>query len=303
MTGSSSVQGFNGLSPDRIESLGRTHDLIVLTGVQNLDSPESIESFQEALTHARAGNPLMAWLYSESKAPQFELQALRALRDSECIDFLGINAVEARALLQKIALEPRDTNTLGLSTTMLNDISPLLPYSTEQDDAWGCRTESPQLILQSALTLHSALNIPIVRVRGRRVDLTIVSSDLDLPAPVIEDLKHHLTASRLLGAIKTALSNGLITGSRQVTQLFNFPEGQTLAALPVLEDSLIQRYGRRVDGRISLCFVPPQHSEAVQSAQRVVCVWLHVRHSRAPVRLSHYLTVEGAVASERNSAC
>jgi hypothetical protein len=251
VTGSSSVPGFTGLSPARMRSLGFEHDLIVLTGVQNLAGSESIKSYCGAITHAREGNPLMAWLYSESKAPEFELQALQALRESSCIDFLGINAVEARALLQKIAVDSRTTDTLALSSKTIEELSLVAPQANEHDDTWGSRTESPNIILQSALTLHSILGIPIVRVRGRRVDLTIISNDLDLPTPVVEDLKHHLTASRLLGVIKTAVSSGLITESRHVTQLFNFPEGQTLAALQVLEDSLIQRYGRRVDGRIS----------------------------------------------------
>lgn len=243
VTGSSAVPGFQGLTPERITELGAAHDGVVLTGAQNLDSTEAIDEYCTAVQSLRLRGALIALLYSESKYPDVELEVFRRLRIDRCVDFFGLNAGEAGALVDRISRDAAEQNTLRLLPKEIETLRYTVG-ACPASDVWVPASQAPSAIVMNALALHAALRIPMVRVRGNSLDLAVLDGEGFAPDHITE-IARNLTASRLLGNIKTALPSGLIQSPEDITQMFNFPEGRCMAALCMADDMLRQqfRYG------------------------------------------------------------
>lgn len=247
ITGSSSVPGFGTLSSERMQRLGGTHDLMILTGFQSLHSKESVDAYFDNITDARSGHIPIALLYSETKHPDIEPYALLRLKESREIDFLGMNAVEAFDLLQRIHANSIDQNLLLLSPELRARLQKFTAQEDLEHPAWRNTKEIPKNVLEGAKLLQEILDIPLIRVRGRFVDVLIGAKNFELgsseetpdrPRSFLKDVIFNLASSRLLGVIKASLSGGLIKESTDITQLFNLPEGSKLAALRLLDDAI-----------------------------------------------------------------
>lgn len=248
VTGSSSMQGFHGLEPSRVAELGQRHDAVVLTGLQNLDSAEATNSYFFVVQKLRQQGPLQALLYSESKHPDMELEALLRLRIGGCVDFFGLNAVEAANLLGKVHRDAVGGNVLRLFPHERRGIE---QAAVEADGSgmWGKACEDPSAVVSMALALQNIVRVPMVRVRGRHLDVAVLSGD-GFSGEHIAQLIGNLTASRLLGNIKAVLPSGLIRSPEEITQLFNFPEARSMAALCVADEALRGRGFGSISGSL-----------------------------------------------------
>src|SRR5262249_32605658 len=146
ITGASSIPGFDGVDLERMADLGRSHELMVLTGAQGLGSVAAADDYFDHIKSAHSSGARTALLYSESKHPEFEVCFWRTLRDSKSIDFLALNAPEAFDVLNRIAEDAASKNTLALSAGTIEKIGRALAAARIDSVTWESGREDPQWV-------------------------------------------------------------------------------------------------------------------------------------------------------------
>jgi hypothetical protein len=246
ISGASTVVGFGSLTRERIEGLGREHDLVILTGAQNLGTADEVERYFDAVDTLHAGGASVALCYSEPKHKHVEMEIWKAVRERSAIAFLGLNTGEASELLERIGEAAEHGNPLELDAATRARIIAAREVLARPDDQWGAPCESPEWLFRCACVLQEILRIPAVRVRGRASDVLVTGPGISPDHP--EQTAENLVLSRLLGTLKVGSPAGLFTHREQLAYLRNPPDGKGLAALHAVADCARALEGGAGDG-------------------------------------------------------
>ncbi len=236
ITGASTTPGFGTLDQRRIASIGQSNEVSVLTGVQAIDSVASCRRYFESVQTLHNAGSCTALCYSEPKWREGEISILKHIKNSAAVDFLGLNTGEAYDLLRRINDSMKAGNPLALGAQTAQELSNALAIGSRNKAPWENGHESPEWVLRSALLLQEILEIPLVRVRARALDILAVDSCCNLNNA--ERIRDHLLVARHLGTTKAALKSGIINHADQLTVLQNPPQGRHLAALYCANDEL-----------------------------------------------------------------
>lgn len=236
VTGSVTVTGFAQVGLERMRELGRTHRLLELSGLQTLGSDQEIADYFAHVSAAHSEGMRVALLYSESKFPDKEVDAWRAMKASGCVEFLGMNTAEAYDVLRRIVARTRTDNPLELSERFLERAEQALGLAAAARTPWESGREAPEWLFRSASLLQEALGVPVLRVRGKASDVLICDSELEIDRP--DRVRDHMIVSRNMGTLKVANPSGLIDRTDKIGFLRNIPHGPYLAALHKIQDEV-----------------------------------------------------------------
>lgn len=238
ITGTASIKGFNGVTPERFAEHSKSQDLLVLTGSQDLDSQESVNHYISRVKAAHDQGTKVALCYNETKFPEVEPIFWGEIKAKACVEFFALNSFEAKGILERIHKSAKFSNPLGLNAAQLARIDEVLQIAKKSPKFWEDGHESPEWLCESALLLQEILDIPLIRVRGMVNDVLVTAPNLDINC---ESVRTHLWASRSLGTIKVANPKGLIHSPDDVVTLTNVPDGTYVAALYKVETQLGDR--------------------------------------------------------------
>jgi hypothetical protein len=223
---------FEGLSVERSRRLGQVHDIMVLTGAHRLRAAEDTESFFEHVAAIREGGTAIALIQADPRHADNAPRILQKIRDQKVIDYWGMNGSEAFHILTLVAESSALRRTLA--PECFDRLTKALASAAEPTTIWPSSRETPRWIAESALLLQEIFDVPLVRVRGRAVDLLAVS-----PRLRDEDLsrvRDHLIISRNLATLKVAELDGLLDDPKDLLPLRNLPDGGYVAAVRGVQD-------------------------------------------------------------------
>lgn len=223
VTGGSSPPGFGTISSSRMKKLGAAHDLMILSGLQSLCTTEQIDQFLAQVKNVHSAECSVAALYSSSKFPEREVYVWKAIREAHCIDFLGLNSVEAFDVLERIRQSAVGDNPLELDSDLLDRIDTALRRGHDIDTLWDNGRESPEWAVESARLIQEITRIPLIRVRGRPIDVLICADGVQISNPA--KVRNSLLISRDLGTLKVANPTGIIDERHEIGALRNVPFG------------------------------------------------------------------------------
>ena len=230
VTGASGEPGFGKLGLERFAELGQRTDITLLSGVQNLRNEEEIVPFFARVKALHDSGSIIALLYSEPKQKELEQLSMRAIRERRCVDYLSMNSLEAVGLLSRMQQHP------GTPPYYKACATGALRIGNSNSEIWGSGHENPEWILRSAALIQELLEIPLVRVRGKAVDILVCAADVEISDP--HAVRASLLMSRDMATLKVADPKGVISSINQIVPLANPPDGKYLAALNAVGKAL-----------------------------------------------------------------
>lgn len=239
ISGSSQISGFGSISISRTEALGCAHELTLLTGMQYLLSHPEIKDYFEHVSTLHSNGSRIALFYSEAKQPKIESEMWQEIKERKCVDFIGLNSVEAYDILVRIRARAVADNPIKLSSETIARLDQALQLGADDGGVWESGKESPQWLYASARSLQEVSGIPLVRVRGKVLD--VIATDPKLKLSAAEHLRDSQIVSRNLGTLKVANSSGVINESHELEPLINVPHGYHLAGLQQLKDYVLNQ--------------------------------------------------------------
>lgn len=223
------VPGFNGVDDEVLARMAADVDIFFCVGTHYLtrsdDAGERAAVLARQLDVMRAAQPrlLRHLQYVVPKVAAREVEVLAALRGH--VDSLSMNAVEAPALLHRLA-------RAGLVDVDVDE---------HQSRA---RSEEPDALVHAALALAEALQLSRVHLHGMLGDL-VVQTDVDDP----ERVCLALLRARQLASMKAAIRGGELLCPQDLFAVAPTVDGASLAAVERFADVVAQRFSLDAAGR------------------------------------------------------
>ncbi len=241
ITGSSQRHGFGTVSAERLTEISKTHPICILSGMQYLTSRAEIADYFEHVEalHGESAQhgSVTALLYSEVKHPELEVTMWKEMQSRRCIDFLGMNSSEAHDILARLYADSLQENGLEISAELKARMARALSFGDSDGGIWQSGDEMPEWVFEAARCLQEALDVPLVRVRGKIVDALVADPGLNLEFP--EKVRDSLIISRNMGTLKVANPSGILDKPNELEILKNVPHGYHLAGMQHLKDYLL----------------------------------------------------------------
>lgn len=235
-----SPPGFAGIPLERLREIGAAHDLIVLTGMQSLKSHQEILDYIAGIDALAATKTPIGLEYSEpnKQGKAIEGDIIRALRLCPSIQMMAFNTAEARGCIIRFEeFSKANKNALGLPQLLRDQIDAMAKSLNRYENGrFGSESENPAFIYDSARLLKQLFDVPVLRVRGKFADVTLIDSDL--PQSYVPTVREALFVSRMQAAIKVALKGDNIRSPGDQFRIYALPTGEALAALNALREHI-----------------------------------------------------------------
>jgi hypothetical protein len=262
------------LSKVALKKIAQQISKYILTNLQYSDSHDSLMKIINQFKNFKTSSNYIAYEYATMKKEGLALEAFASYK-SFCHS-ISFNAAEAYEALSIIKDNPKEAKRLlKLNDQDISQIQSLVNFTSPDLNSndkpfWEKNFEDPEWIIQAAVVLQNALQLPLVRVRGLHTDVCVTDkkNSLQLTGEVILEAAF---AGRFIAQIKAARRNG-INEELQFNQLIlPFPSPEVIAAtykafhvMNQLDNNSQSNnespgnfYRTMQDGRLIVCTSPP----------------------------------------------
>jgi hypothetical protein len=229
VTGSSCKRDFGSMSNERLTALGASNDVVILTGAQYLTNEVSNKKYFDAVGVLDAAGACISLSYVEAKERKWEFNILADIKKLNAVDTYSANAGETYQLLLRLTESPTAVTVLDITAQQRETASRLARCGGLVSQKWHSEHENPAWLVEAAILLQEVLSIPLVRIRGRYSDITVVAAEVEISNH--DDVVSDLIMSRVAAVFKVALPKGLLSSLEDITILRNIPKASSLAGL------------------------------------------------------------------------
>ena len=271
------VPGFDGASDTALRRIATDTDTAFLVGTHYLTqgSPAEAEArataLARSLTVMKQHNPSLVRHHQYVLPKQANNEAVVMAAHKGAWDSLSMNAVEVPSLVERLRMA--GLTTLGAGVTGG-------PAAVGRDAA-----EEPAALLQGALAIADALDLPRVHLHGLYGDLIVVNDtaagggDDGLTGGVdVDRTRLALLRARQLASMKAANDSGEIKGSGDLFDVVPTVQGRCLAAVQRFGDAVAQAFG--LSGAQRAAVVADWHWQDPHSKRQVFFVPSRGIHDR-----------------------
>ncbi len=240
LTGRKIVSDFTGLPKEWFSRLKKV-DAIQLTGLHKLDCETAAATYINDLGKISSEECVVALSYSEARNKSFEMKLWEMFREARVIDLLSANVGEILQFGKRLHSLAHTTNPLNLSQSQISELDRLYELGKQkgEDGRIGVKEENPCFVAEVALFLQDILQIPLVRVRGKLIDVLVADSKLNFED--LSSVPKDLITSRYLALQKVAHPDGLLTSREHVGLALDIPSAESIAGIKYVAEDLAER--------------------------------------------------------------